>query len=68
MNKDNLENACYFIIFVFIILSIGFISGYFVGKSYGYKKGQIDAINGIIKYELIKQENGESKWKRIKDK
>lgn len=27
-----------------------------------YKKGQIDAINGKIKYELKKTENGESVW------
>ena len=29
-----------------------------------YKKGQIDAINGIIKYELVKQNNGSSEWEK----
>ena len=33
-----------------------------------YKRGQIDAIRGNIKYELIEQDNGESKWEYITEK
>jgi hypothetical protein len=34
----------------------------------GYKDGQIDAIiNGNIKYELIKQGDGSTKWEKIKE-
>lgn len=29
-----------------------------------YKQGQIDAVNGKINYELVKQPDGTSTWKR----
>lgn len=32
-----------------------------------YKDGQIDAINGDIKYELVVQKDNSTKWERIKD-
>jgi hypothetical protein len=32
-----------------------------------YRKGQIDAINGIIKYELILQEDGSTEWEEINE-
>lgn len=31
-----------------------------------YKSGQIDAINGDIKYELVTQNDSTTKWKLIK--
>ena len=34
--------------------------------SNGYRKGQIDAINGNIMYELVTQPNGEMKWEMKK--
>ena len=33
----------------------------------GYKQGQIDAINGNIKYELVEQPDRTTKWKEIKE-
>lgn len=33
-----------------------------------YKQGQIDAINGKIRYELVKQKNGSVVWERIEKK
>ena len=27
-----------------------------------YRLGQIDAINGIVKYELVKQEDNSTRW------
>ena len=30
-----------------------------------YKNGQIDAINGNIKYELVEQADGSTSWERI---
>lgn len=41
------------------------ISSIYIGF-YGYKKGQIDAINGKIEYELKKNENNTVHWKKIK--
>jgi hypothetical protein len=35
------------------------------GEGSGYKQGQIDAINGIIKYEKVEQSNGEILWEEI---
>lgn len=29
-----------------------------------YRDGQIDAINGVIKYELVKQPDNTTKWIR----
>ena len=52
---------------------LGIIIGFVVGFLFlccitivnlSYKKGQIDAINGTIKYELIKQDNGSSEWEK----
>ena len=40
------------------------ISSIYIGF-YGYKKGQIDAINGKIEYELKKNENNTVHWKKI---
>jgi predicted membrane protein len=28
----------------------------------GYKNGQIDALNGIIKYELVRQDDNSTMW------
>ena len=34
----------------------------------GYKKGQIDAINGNIKYELVTNPDKSTKWVRISER
>lgn len=46
-------------IFVFII---AFCWGFSISDNFSYKQGQIDAINGIIKYELVLQPNHEKIW------
>ena len=33
----------------------------------GYRQGQIDAANGIWKYELVDQPNGEKTWEKKPD-
>ncbi len=35
---------------------------------YGYKKGQVDAINGVIKYELVENSDGSKEWQKIEEK
>jgi hypothetical protein len=52
------------IISLLICLSI---MSYLGGAHDGYKKGQIDAINGEIHYQLEKQQNGETEWVEIKN-
>ena len=49
-----------------MILGLGLgvlIMAFILGGS--YKKGQIDAINGKIYYELVKQSNNTIKWEKI---
>lgn len=48
-----------FVLFILVILA--------AGDSMGYKQGQKDAINDIIKYELREMDDGEMKWKKIKE-
>ena len=52
----------------------GFAAGLFImllvivqhgTPSYHYKQGQIDAINGVIKYELVVQPDSTSEWIKI---
>ncbi len=56
--------------FVGYILFFGVLLGsillFGIVSDIGYKYGQIDAINGVIKYELIVQPNYEVEWKKIK--
>lgn len=53
-----------------VLLLIGFGLGLLVGcipqLENRYKQGQIDAINGVIKYELKKQDDNTTKWVKIK--
>jgi hypothetical protein len=53
----------------FVGLFLGFILGFMVAVSpsydVGYKKGQIDAINGIIKYELVDMPDQTKDWRKI---
>ena len=58
-------------IFVFIaIMTLLIISGIFVfqkEQEFSYKQGQIDCLNGKIKYELVKQPDGTTEWKEKKE-
>jgi len=53
----------------FIGIFLGFILGFLVAVGFyhdvGYKKGQIDAINGIIKYELVDMPDQTKDWRKI---
>jgi len=51
-------------IVLFILLVVWINIGF---KKTGYKQGQIDAINGNIKYELVEQPDRTTKWKEIKE-
>ena len=55
-----------------------FIKGLSIGMSIGaatlllymilspdYRQGQIDALNGVIKYELLKHDDGATTWELI---
>jgi hypothetical protein len=53
------------LIFAFII---GIIIGIMISANPVYKRGQIDAINGIIKYELVEQTDKTFIWEKIKNK
>lgn len=33
----------------------------------GYRAGQIDALNGAVKYELHTNDDGETVWREIKE-
>ena len=48
------------IIFLVICVSAFVVN---IAKDFYYEKGQVDAINGNIRYELVKQANGELYWK-----
>jgi hypothetical protein len=39
--------------------------GFLLGSMYGYKKGQIDAINKKIEFELVTYEDGTAAYERI---
>jgi len=34
---------------------------------YTYKQGQIDCINGKVRYHLVKQEDGSTSWEHIEN-
>jgi hypothetical protein len=53
----------------FFVTFLGMVA-YVIYANYheGYKKGQIDALSGNVKYELKENEQGETTWQEIKDK
>lgn len=42
-----------------VLLGTALTGAFFSGS---YQQGQTDCIQGYIKYELVKQPNGETKW------
>jgi len=46
--------------FAFILIFIGADNG-------SYKEGQIDALNGVVKYKLQEQEDNTTVWVEIED-
>lgn len=55
---DGLKTA---VVMLACMVSYGF--GAWAGHTQGYHDGQVDAINGTIKYELKVQKDGSSSWK-----
>ena len=47
---------------VIVVLIFSLIAPYLVGRSSGYRNGQIDALNGAIYYKLEKQSDNEFRW------
>ncbi len=46
-----------------VLLIAGPVSGLYLGATHGYKRGQIDALNGKVAYEKKENEQGELVWK-----
>lgn len=49
---------------VMIMCLLGYGLGAYAGWNQGYYDGQVDAINGTIKYELVTQKDGTSNWSK----
>ena len=58
MNLTDLFNIVILMLIIALVVSTSAIAGYFTG----YESGQIDCINGKIKYELKVQPDGASAW------
>ena len=65
--RENTKNAVATIILMVVIAALGFGIGASLLGPHRYKQGQIDAINGIIKYELVVQPNGSMQWEESND-
>ncbi len=50
------------LIILILILILGGLWG-----DFQYKQGQIDYANGVIKYELVEQQNTKQVWVEIED-
>ena len=48
------------LIFIFVVVVLLQVNS--------YKRGQIDCLNGVIKYHLVEQKDTTTKWERIHDK
>lgn len=62
--KEEIIFICICMIIFIVISAFGFLIGY----REGYQSGQVNAIRGNIKYELVEQRNDSTKWKKIKRK
>lgn len=52
-------------VLMILIIIFAWVGSYFSLEA-GYKRGQIDSINGEIIYELTNQDDGSSSWEKIK--
>jgi hypothetical protein len=70
MRKGQVDGEVTLIVFSVLSIAFLFLSGFALGENFTknkhYKQGQIDYANGIIKYELKQQANGESLWQEKK--
>ena len=69
--SDLLKGIIFFVVIVIIATSLVFGAIFLVsfGPIYneGYKKGQIDALTGNVKYVLIEKETKEKVWMEKKE-
>lgn len=47
---------------LFFMMIVVVCIAYVTGVRHGYKYGQIDALSGVVRYELVKLPNGEMRW------
>jgi len=65
---DNDGGIVIWVLIVAIVMYFfGIVTGDIMRADFYYKQGQIDAINGIIKYELVEQDDKTVDWQRIKE-
>ena len=56
----------------FFVMTMGLILvflalGVFLGYQGGFRRGQIDAMNGKLSYRLVVSEDGASNWNRVNE-
>ena len=51
-------------VIIFLLLLVIFALGIIFGQIGEYKKGQVDAINGNIKYQLVVNPDKTSSWEK----
>ena len=61
--KGKKSDIVIIIAILIVVLFVGRLVGY--GINNPYKRGQVDALNGNIKYELIENEDLTREWVRI---
>lgn len=66
MHKDNGDRGYLFFLLVIIFMSIIFFFIYSILVAGDYKRGQVDAITGNIKYEKVTHEDETVTWEEIK--
>ena len=62
MGNNSIEELL--LVIILLICTVWFPS---ISKRDGYKQGQIDAMQGKIKYRLSRNENGEEVWTKIEE-
>jgi hypothetical protein len=63
MNRMEALTVC--VIFIALVIMTG-VMAYMAGQEIGYKDGQIDYHNKVIKYSLVTDSRGETTWAEVK--
>lgn len=61
--KDSFEVIVSIVVLIAVMVAWGFM-GYWQGKRFGQKVGQIDCINGNVYYELVLQDDNTTEWRK----
>ena len=62
----NGDEGCVAMIGLVVLAVVISIVTYDNGKSSGYRQGQIDALTGTVKYELVSHPDGTKTWESKK--